>query len=141
MERSLKDLEFFHNEKGQLPSFIESLDDYPHLKIVRLRGFLNLHENPEIQHFLSRAQKKGAGLNKSILLDLKNASHVDSATIAGFLSVLSKLKKKNFKLGLMNVPDALKGALEILKLDDIFIIFESEKRALTEILEWSRDWN
>ena len=60
--------------------------------------------------------------------------------MAGLVEVLAALKRKNFKLGLMNVPDSFKGMLEILKLENIFLIFQSESIALSEILAWSKEW-
>ena len=131
---------FFWSKKPKIPSFVEIVEDYPHLKIVRLKGYLDVSTVSEVQYFLQAAKKTRSFLNKSVLLDLKNVARVDSAVIAGLVKVLSELKQKNFKLGLMNVPDGFKGILEILKLENVFLIFESEKIAFSEILAWSEEW-
>ena len=124
----------------KVPSFLESLDDYPHLKIVKLKGRLDISMIKDIQSFLQDTKKKEGRINKSILLDLTYVAEVDTAVIAGFIKVLSKLKEKNFKLGLMNIPNSLRSMLQILKLENVFAVFESEKKAFREILAWSEEW-
>ena len=132
---------FFENSKEKIPPFVESMDDYPHLKIVKLKGYLDISMVQEVQAFLEDTKKKEDRINKSVLLDLKNVAEVDSATVASFVKVLSKLRQKKFRLGLMNIPESLKHMLQILKLEDVFAVFESEKKAFSEILAWSEEWD
>jgi anti-anti-sigma factor len=132
---------FFKKSKSQAPACVESVDDYPHLKIVKLKGQLDISTIQDVQSFLQYTKKKENRINKSVLLDLKNVSEVDSAAVAGFVKVLSKLKEKNFKLGLMNIPENLKSMLQILKLENVFAVFESERKAFSEILAWSEEWD
>ena len=131
---------FFQSSKPQIPSFVESVDDYPHLKIIGLKGYLDASIVSEVQNFLQVAKKTKSFLNKSVLLDLKNVACVDSAVVAGLVEVLSALKQKHFKLGLLNIPDNMKGMLQIMKMENIFLVFESERRAFSEILAWSQEW-
>jgi len=131
----------FNNGKETMPAFVESVDDYPHLKIIKLKGRFDISTIQDVQLFLQNTKKNDSRINKSVLLDLKNVVDVDSAGVAGFIKVLSKLKQKNFKLGLMNIPENLSKMLQILKLENVFIIFESEKKAFNEILAWSREWD
>ena len=124
-----------------MPSFVESVDDYPHLKIVRLKGRLDISTIQDVHLFLQNTKKKESGANKSVLLDLTHVAEVDSAAVAGFVQVLSDLKHKNFKLGLMNIPESLRSMLQILKLESVFAVFESEKKAFSEIIAWSKEWD
>ena len=123
-----------------MPSFVESVEDYTNLKIVRLKGYLDISAVSEVQNFLKKAKKTKGFLNKSVILDLKNVAQVDSAVVAGLVKVLLELRQNNFKLGLMNVADNLKSMLQIMKLEGVFLVFESEKKAFGEILAWSQDW-
>ena len=132
---------FFQNDKEKMPPCVEKVDDYPHLRIVKLKGYLDISTIQDVQSFLQETKKKEGRINKSVLLDFKNVSEVDSAGVAGFVEMLSKLKHRNFKLGLMNVPENLRHMLQILKLENIFAIFESEKKAFNEILAWSKEWD
>ncbi len=134
-------ISFFNSGKDDLPSFVESMDEYPHLKIVKLKGRLDISTIQEVQAFLQDTKKKDSKVNKSVLLDLKRVEEVDSAAVAGFVKVLSKLKQKNFKLGLMNIPESLRSMLQILKLENIFVILDSQKQAFSEILAWSEEWD
>ena len=132
---------FFQNDKEKMPSCVEKVDDYPHLKIVKLKGYLDISTIQDVQSFLQETKKKESRINKSVLLDFKHVAEVDSAAVAGFVDVLSKLKQKNFKLGLMNIPESVRNMLQILKLENVFVIFESEKKAFSEILAWSKEWD
>ena len=75
--------DFFHKRKLKIPAFVEVIEDYPHLKIIRLKGYLDVSTVSEVQCFLKVAKKTKDFLNKSVLLDLKNVACVDSAVIAG----------------------------------------------------------
>ena len=132
--------QFFFNEEKKWPSFIDSVEDFPHLRIVRLRGNLDTKSMGDIQSFMKKAKKKAGLFNKSVILDLRKVEHVDTAGVAHLLKVFSDLKQKKYRLGIMNVPENLRNMIGILKLDDIFLTFESEKKALKEILAWSQDW-
>ena len=131
---------FFRNGNQETPAFVESVDDYPHLKIIKLKGYLDISMIKDMQLFLQNTKKKESRVNKSILLDLEHVADVDSAVIAGFIKILSKLKEKNFRLGFLNIPDSLRSMLQILRLENMFVVFESEKIAFREILAWSEEW-
>ena len=132
--------DFFLNNDGKLPSFIESVDDFPHLKIVRLRGNIDSDALGDIQFFIKKINKKSEILNKSVLLDLRKVEQIDTAAIAQLLQLFKDLKEKKYRLGIMNAPEMLRHMMGILKLDDIFLTFESQKKAFSEILAWSEDW-
>ena len=125
---------------GDLPSFIDTVDDFPHLKIVRLKGNLDASSVSEFQRYLRKVGGAKKVLNKSVVLDLKDVGRLDSAAIAELLNVFASLKAAKHRLGLMNVPECLSDMVEILKLRGIFLIFESEKRAFQKILEWAEEW-
>ncbi len=133
--------DFLSNDKGQLPSFSEKVSDEPHLKVVTLQGDIGHAAIQEVQDFLKKASKNHMALNKSVLLDLRKVTHVDTAAIAGLLKVLSALKQKKFRLAIMNAPDALKDQLEILRLDKIVSVLDSHKKTFSEILAWSEEWD
>ena len=132
--------QFFFNEEKKWPAFIDSVEDFPHLRIVRLRGNLDAKSMGDIQSFMKKAKKKAGLFNKSVILDLRKVEHVDTAGVAHLLKVFNDLKQKKYRLGIMNVPENLRNMIGILKLDDIFLTFDSEKKALKEILAWSQDW-
>jgi ABC-type transporter Mla MlaB component len=132
----------FKKKKEPLPPFIRDVSDFGHVKIIRFKGSLEKPVIPDLTAFFE-ASKLGKGpghLDKSVLLDFKKVGHVESATIAALLQILTALRKKGQRLALMNVPTLMSDTLDILKLKHAFIILESEKRAYEEILHWSKEW-
>jgi anti-anti-sigma factor len=127
--------------KDNLPSFIQSIDDFEHMKIVYLKGNLDSAASADMDYFFKKEQKTPAQLNKSFLLDFRKVENVDSAGIAQLFKLLTLLKKKKYRLGLINLPDRVQGMLEILKLDKAFHIFETRTQALEEIRRWSEGWD
>ena len=132
----------FGGGKTPMPSFIRDVSDFGHVKIIRFKGSLETSVIPHLTAFFEASkQGKGPGhLDKSVLLDFKKVEHVQSATIAALLQILTALRKKGQRLALMNVPTVMVDTIEILKLKHAFIILESEKRAYEEILHWSKEW-
>src|SRR5262245_14728701 len=96
-----------------LPPFIDSVQEFPHLRIVKLQGELDTRAMTVAQDYLKKT-KEDVILAKSVVLDLRKVNRVDTVAIAGLVQVLAGLKKKKFRLAIMNAPDALKDQLEIL---------------------------
>ena len=132
--------EFFLNNDGKLPSFIESMEDFPHLQMVKLRGNIDKSTLGDIQLYNKKVKKQGITLDKSILLDLRKVQNIDTAGIASLLKLFGELKQKKYKLGIVNAPEILRNMIGILKLEDAFLTFESQNKAFSEILAWSKDW-
>jgi anti-anti-sigma factor len=132
--------DIFRDAESELPAFIEKVDDFPHLKIIRLKGRIDRTALPEMKKLMTRVKKNPGSLHKSILLDLKNVSHLDTVGIAELIKVLSELRQKKRELGLVNVPDKFKSLLEILKVHDLFHVFSSQKQAFEKIMAWSEEW-
>ena len=49
--------EFLSNDKKQLPFFVESVDDFPHLKLVKLKGDLDTKALGEINQLVKKVKK------------------------------------------------------------------------------------
>ncbi len=123
-----------------LPSFIERIDDFPHLKIVYLKGTLDNAASVEMDRFFQKARTSPAGLDKNIILDFRKVPHVESGAIAQLIKAMTVLKKKGHHFGLLNVSDKMRDTLEILKLDRTFRIFNSKSETLKEVMKWSEEW-
>ncbi len=123
-----------------LPHFIERIDDFPHVKIVYLKGSLDNAASVEMDHFFKKAQKSPAHLDKNVLFDFRKVAHVESGAIAQLIKALTVLKKKGHHFGLLNVSEKMRDTLEILKLDGAFRIFDSKSEALEEVMKWSEEW-
>ena len=108
---------FFSGEKGDLPTFIHAVDDFPHVKIVYLKGPLDNSTSVEMDRFFKKAQKSPAHLDKNVLLDFRKVEHVDSVAIAQLLKAMTVLKNKKRHFGLFNVSEKMRSMLEILFLE------------------------
>jgi anti-anti-sigma factor len=129
----------FRRKDPALPPFIKEVNDFAHVKIIRLRGSLDAGVIPQMSRFF-KSVKSPRGRYKSIVLDFKKVEAVESSTVAELLELLTLLKRKGERFALMNPPPVLIGTLEILKLKHAFLLLDSEKQAYEQILLWSEDW-
>jgi anti-anti-sigma factor len=131
---------WFSRRKGPcFPDFVREVNDFAHVKIVRLTGALDAAAIPKMSRFFQGIKNPGDG-PKSIVLDFKKVSSVESSTVAALLELLTRLKREGERFALMNPPPVLLGTLDVLKLSHAFLILPSEKEAYEQILLWSEDW-
>jgi anti-anti-sigma factor len=128
------------DKSNRWPGFIDDVDEFAHLIMVKLKGDLDYAVVPEVTRFLDRSDSGRQLTKKSVVFDLRKVEKVDTAVVAQLVVVLSKLKERNFKLGLINVPDRLQSMVQILKLDKVLKIFPTKTDAFIEIRSWSEDW-
>ena len=131
--------DFFNLGKGDnLPvlPFIEKIEDYENIRILRLKGAIDMSTIPEFSKMIPEdAREEEKAINKNILLDFKKVKNVDSATIAILLIALNSLKNEKRKLVLTNVPEDLKGMLNIAEIKNLFSIYDSEDKAYKDLKE------
>jgi anti-anti-sigma factor len=129
----------FRKKDSVLPACVREVSDFAHVKIVRLTGALDAAAIPLLSRFLSGVKTSGSG-PKSIVLDFKKVSLVESSTVAALLQLLTHLEREGERFALMNAPATLLDMLDILKLRHAFLMLPSEKEAYKQILLWSEDW-
>lgn len=130
---------FFKRKDPGLPVFVREVNDFSHVKIVRLTGSLEAAIIPQLSQFF-QSIKNPTGGPKSIVLDFKKVGQVESSTVASLLDLLTHLKRNGVRFALMNPPTNLLVTLDILKLRHAFLLLTSEKEAYEQILVWSEDW-
>jgi anti-anti-sigma factor len=123
-----------------LPHFVERVDDFPHVKILYLKGRLDNHASVDMDKFFKDTRKNPAKLDKSVLLDFRKVDHLETAAVAQLIKALTLLKKKKYHFGMLNVSEKMRDTLEILKLENAFRIFDTKSEALEEVLKWSEEW-
>jgi len=124
--------EFFNFEKQAKLSFLKQIEENDNLQIIRLKGPVDRDSLPELERLNKKAAGKAGFLKKNILIDFKDVTHVDSATIAVLIQILSRLKHENHKMGLINVTPELRDMLGISRVSDLFCVYDSEEKALKE---------
>jgi len=115
------------------PIFIKNIETQNNLNIVRLTGDIDMSTVPGIEKMIIASRKNRGALEGNILLDFKCVGNVDSATIAALLILLSDIKHKNHRLGLVNISPRLEKMFAILEVKDLFKIYKAETTARKEL--------
>ena len=128
--------DIFKNKNGKPFAYIKKIQETDDLAIIRLKGAIDSYAVPVLTDF----GKQNSGrteryLNKHILLDFKEVTHIDSSTLALLIQLLKELKEHNRKLGIINAPLFLKDYLSITRLKSAVAIYKSEKTAVRALLK------
>ncbi|MFH1395753.1 MAG: STAS domain-containing protein [Candidatus Omnitrophota bacterium] len=124
---------FFVNNTEQPVTFIDSIEETEKVHIVRLKGPIDMFTIPSIQELKDEAAKKKGMLTKNILLNFEKVTHIDGATCAMLLNILSELKQEQHKLAITNISEELKNMMEISKIGELFLVYETENQGLEEL--------
>ena len=124
--------DIFKDRNGNIFVYIKEIKEINDLAIVRLKGTIDSYTISTIRANLGRKLEKY--LDKDILLDFKEVTHIDSAILASLIQLLNELKRHNRKLGVTNTTPLLENYLNITKLESVVQIYKSEKVALDDLL-------
>jgi len=126
-------LDIFRDEKGKLLPSIKEIKRLNQTTIIRFQGVIDSSTIPVISDNIKSEMK--VYLDKNILLDFKGAAHVDSSALAYMISLLSQLKKRDRKLGLINTTSDMDNYLDIEKVRSLVHVYRNEKEALKNLLQ------
>ena len=124
-------LNIFKDKKGKVLPFIKEIEDISNLSIIKLSGPIDANTIPIIKNNSKKKIKQY--LNKNILIDFKDATHVDSSTLGSLLDILIVLKQNYRKLGLINVNPVLKEYIKIANLKSIICVYSTIEEALEDM--------
>lgn len=65
------------------------------------------------------------GVHRHVVLDMQQLLFVDSSGVGALVNVLSKARKAGGDVKLANVPQQIRGVLEVVRLDKLFASFGS----------------
>ena len=97
------------------------------ISICRTSGEITFSTSPDLRNQLLKLIDQK--INK-IVMDMKEITYIDSSGMATLVEILQKIKAINGQLKLSQVPDKIKEILEMVRLKDIFEIYESEEEAI-----------
>ncbi|MFH1878392.1 MAG: STAS domain-containing protein [Candidatus Omnitrophota bacterium] len=121
---------FFRKKLGCTPACIKEIHDVGNVHVVRLKGPIDMETIPEIKK-LSREISEEAGLvDKNIMVNFGEVTHIDSATCAILVRAMARLKQEHHKLILVKVSKELRSVLAVSRLNDMFEIYETEEKGL-----------
>ncbi len=127
----IKILNILAPSKGVSAQFLDHVEEGSSVITVRLKGAIDMTTIPNIEKTIKKRGVRRGTMRKSILLDFKKVTNIDSSTIAALLDFLSYIKSRKHKLALVNVSSQMKRRIDVDKLNDVFSIFRSEKEGLS----------
>jgi len=120
----------FKHKNGKQFEYIKEIKEIGNSVIARFRGAIDSATIPIIE---KNIKKRGTlYLDKNVLVDLEDVTHVDSSTLAELLILLNELKSHHTKLGIVNVPALFMSYLQIERVGSAVRVYESEDTALRD---------
>lgn len=112
------------------PHCIAGVEDYPTLRIVRLRGPIDQSTVAELERFRKWVGNHRGFKQKNVLLDFKQVTRTDTAAVAEILRAVSELKSSNFRLGAIHLSSEVRSMFQVLKVEKWIEAFANESEAL-----------
>lgn len=126
-------LELFKKQNRPKPPYLDKIDIFNKLEIVRLKGRLDHEMIPIVEARIKENRAMGSKIEKNIILDFAKVEHIDSALIATHVIHLNEYQEKGFTIAFMNVSSEWKALVKIFKEDKKFKVYASEEEAIKEL--------
>jgi len=94
---------------------------------VHLTGRLDAQAGPTLKTLWQQYNEQGVN---SVLLDLHNVDFIDSIGISALVSGLKQMRSRGGDLKLIGLQTSARAIFELMMLDQVFEIYESEEEAL-----------
>ena len=126
-------VDIFRDEKGKLLPSIKEFKRLSQATIVRFQGVIDSSTVPIIDIKITDEMREY--IDRNIILDFREVTHIDSSTLAYMVSLISQLKKQDKRLGLINTQDTtLESYLEIEGAGLNIHIYKNQKEALKDLI-------
>ena len=122
----------FSSKDETAPFSIASLEDYPTIRIVRLRGPIDQKTVTDLEHFRKWVEKHRGFKHKHVLLDFKSVTHIDTAAVAEIIQTVSELKTAHFRLGAINLNETVRSMFHLLRVEKLITFYENESEAVED---------
>jgi len=96
--------------------------------IIYVHGTLDIQRSTKIDSGLEQLISSDPG--RDYIFNLKDMEYSSSAGHGIFINILGILKKSGRKLAFCNLNEQVRRVFEIVQLDELFAIFDSEEEAL-----------
>jgi anti-sigma B factor antagonist len=108
---------------------VEVIGDGGHVAVVTVFGQADLHTAPELRSAISEATDGGAG---ALVIDLSEATFIDSMTLGVLLGALKQLRPSGGTVSVVCSDPHIRRIFEITLLDRVFALHETRDAALAE---------
>ena len=102
--------------------------------ILKLSGKLDLHNIYQVEIFFNQLVEKG---NKSIILDLKKVSYLDSSGLGGLLKMSTDIKKYNGNMSICRLQDYPKNLVKMACLEYPLLVSSSVRESIKKLKQAS----
>lgn len=105
---------------------------------IQVSGDINQHTLPESRRLLDeivRRHRIAKRDNLRILVDYQLVGDVDSATVANIIDRLDSNSDRNHRVAFINMPAEFQELIEIYKLKEKILVFESREEAMRELMQ------
>ena len=102
--------------------------------ILKLSGKLDLYNIYQVEIFFNQLVEKG---NKSIILDLKKVSYLDSSGLGGLLKMSTDIKKYNGNMSICRLQDYPKNLVKRACLDYTLLVSGSVRESIKKLRQAS----
>ncbi|WP_295162556.1 STAS domain-containing protein [uncultured Brachyspira sp.] len=99
-----------------------NIQDKGKVKVVSLAGKLDVNLSVSIESELEQLVESGS---VNLILELSGIEYLSSSGIRVFISIMRKIKDKNGRLVLAQVPDIIKKILKTVELEDLFEVYDN----------------
>jgi anti-sigma B factor antagonist len=106
----------------------EAVDDQTH--VINLGGEVDLYTAPEFKERMVQIIEEG---KKRVVVDLSDATFIDSTTLGVLVGGVKRLRPSGGSLALVCTDQNIQKIFEITGLDRVFPIHESRQAALDEV--------
>jgi anti-sigma B factor antagonist len=96
---------------------VETVDADGPVAVIAVHGQADLHTAPELRRAITTALDDGAA---GLVVDLSEATFIDSMTLGVLLSALKRLRPLGGKVGVVCVDPHIRRVFEITLLDRVF---------------------
>jgi anti-anti-sigma factor len=98
--------------------------------IIAIKGEIDLQSSPDLRVAMLGLLKKHNP--KKLILNLSRVPYMDSSAIAVLVEMLKQMNSRGGKICLTALQPRVKGLLEIVRLNTIFAILDSDQEAISK---------
>lgn len=109
---------------------MDTIEDRGKVFLVRLKGDIDMDVLGNNSARMTAVIEAMHLYTKNILFDFEKVTHTDSATVAALLERRFDIEKEKKHIALFNIPEHFRQLIEILKVENNFLIYDNESLAL-----------
>jgi anti-sigma B factor antagonist len=117
-------------ERESIDFGVETIDSGGAVGVIAVHGQADLHTAPELRSAISAALDGGVS---GLVIDLSEATFIDSMTLGVLLGAVKRLRPSGGKVGIVCADSHIRRIFEITLLDRVFAIVDTLDEAFAEL--------